>query len=483
MLANPAGRVAAFLPPDDPDPPPLVALALGPLIHASGQWSTLGTLLSGGTVVLYPDAALRRRRRCWTSSTAERVVALNLVGDAIARPLVDELEARPGRVGHVVAAAARLGREHPVRRREGPAARRAAVGPRADRRDRLVGVARAGGRGHDARRRPDAVAALHREGHDDGGRRRRCGRCPRAPGSSAGSPPPGASRSATTATPTARRARSSRSTGSRWSLPGDMATIDADGVVHLLGRGSFCINTGGEKVYPEEVEAVREVASARRRRGRRRRPRPALGRAGGRDRGAGEPDARPSTRCRSTAARTSRATRCRARCTSSTRCGGWRTARPTTVGPRDRPARGASAELIPTRSTRDDKDDDRDDPVGLRLVLGEARASPRRARRRGGRARPGPATVARAVNVSPGQLDGHLGVRRRRCGTSPDWSGAPPLDAAITRRSPSRVYTIGMTRSLPLFAPVVVSSSSGASANGPGGLAVVRPELLDHVAG
>jgi acyl-CoA synthetase (AMP-forming)/AMP-acid ligase II len=44
--------------------------------------------------------------------------------------------------------------------------------------------------------------------------------------------------------------------GVRWSLPGDMATIDADGTVHLLGRGSMCINTGGEKVYPEEVEAV-----------------------------------------------------------------------------------------------------------------------------------------------------------------------------------------------------------------------------------
>src|SRR5262249_28670076 len=44
--------------------------------------------------------------------------------------------------------------------------------------------------------------------------------------------------------------------GTRWSLPGDMATIDADGTVHLLGRGSMCINTGGEKVYPEEVEAV-----------------------------------------------------------------------------------------------------------------------------------------------------------------------------------------------------------------------------------
>jgi acyl-CoA synthetase (AMP-forming)/AMP-acid ligase II len=44
--------------------------------------------------------------------------------------------------------------------------------------------------------------------------------------------------------------------GRRWALPGDMATVDADGTIHLLGRGSMCINTGGEKVYPEEVEAV-----------------------------------------------------------------------------------------------------------------------------------------------------------------------------------------------------------------------------------
>ena len=42
----------------------------------------------------------------------------------------------------------------------------------------------------------------------------------------------------------------------RWVLTGDMATIDADGTINLLGRGSVCINTGGEKVYPEEVEGV-----------------------------------------------------------------------------------------------------------------------------------------------------------------------------------------------------------------------------------
>ncbi len=42
--------------------------------------------------------------------------------------------------------------------------------------------------------------------------------------------------------------------GRRYSIPGDYATIDADGTIRLLGRGSACINTGGEKVYPEEVE-------------------------------------------------------------------------------------------------------------------------------------------------------------------------------------------------------------------------------------
>ncbi|CAN0163422.1 unnamed protein product, partial [Phaeothamnion confervicola] len=42
--------------------------------------------------------------------------------------------------------------------------------------------------------------------------------------------------------------------GVRWSIPGDWAEVEADGTVRLFGRGSQCINTGGEKVYPEEVE-------------------------------------------------------------------------------------------------------------------------------------------------------------------------------------------------------------------------------------
>ncbi|WP_421095476.1 AMP-binding enzyme [Prescottella equi] len=44
--------------------------------------------------------------------------------------------------------------------------------------------------------------------------------------------------------------------GVRMAVLGDMGRVDADGPIVLLGRGSMCINTGGEKVFPEEVEAT-----------------------------------------------------------------------------------------------------------------------------------------------------------------------------------------------------------------------------------
>jgi fatty-acyl-CoA synthase len=52
--------------------------------------------------------------------------------------------------------------------------------------------------------------------------------------------------------------------GQRWSVPGDWAEVNADGTLKLLGRGSVCINTGGEKVFPEEVEeALKRHATVR----------------------------------------------------------------------------------------------------------------------------------------------------------------------------------------------------------------------------
>jgi acyl-CoA synthetase (AMP-forming)/AMP-acid ligase II len=50
--------------------------------------------------------------------------------------------------------------------------------------------------------------------------------------------------------------------GRRYTMPGDWATMEADGTLTLLGRGSQCINTGGEKVFPEEVEEALKTHSA-----------------------------------------------------------------------------------------------------------------------------------------------------------------------------------------------------------------------------
>jgi acyl-CoA synthetase (AMP-forming)/AMP-acid ligase II len=50
--------------------------------------------------------------------------------------------------------------------------------------------------------------------------------------------------------------------GRRFSISGDSAIVEADGTMTLLGRGSVCINSGGEKIYPEEVEAALKAHEA-----------------------------------------------------------------------------------------------------------------------------------------------------------------------------------------------------------------------------
>ncbi len=50
--------------------------------------------------------------------------------------------------------------------------------------------------------------------------------------------------------------------GVRYSVPGDYAKVDADGTIRLLGRGSVCINSGGEKIFPEEVEEALKTHGA-----------------------------------------------------------------------------------------------------------------------------------------------------------------------------------------------------------------------------
>ncbi len=253
---NPAQRLRAFLPADDPGPPQFVALALGPLMHASGQWSAIGTLLGGGKIVLY-DRPSVDMEHVLDLVQQEQVNSVNLVGDASARPLLDTLTSARGRWdtsslrligsgGSIFSADAKdaLMTELPsvvamvdgIGSSESPA-QAVAVTTRA-------GIAKPGvsltfAAKTDTMVVDDDLRPVAR-GTGIVGRLATRGRVPlgyyKDPD------------------------RSLRTfveiEGDRWSLPGDMATIDADGTVHLLGRGSLCINTGGEKVYPEEVEAV-----------------------------------------------------------------------------------------------------------------------------------------------------------------------------------------------------------------------------------
>ena len=253
VVENRAQRVGPFLPPGDPGPEQFVNLGLGPLMHAGGQWSALGTLLGGATCVLDPDRHLDLAR-VLDLIARERVVALNVIGDANARPLAELLEARPGEWD--LSSLLLLG--------SGGSMLSADVKVRLlDSVPSLLGVLEGLGssespvQGIAVTRRdapPSALAFTTRDTTvvlDDDLR-------PVAPGSGV------VGRVATTGRipigyhndPEKTAATFVTVGGVRYALPGDMATVEADGTLRLLGRGSLCINTGGEKVYPEEVEAA-----------------------------------------------------------------------------------------------------------------------------------------------------------------------------------------------------------------------------------
>jgi acyl-CoA synthetase (AMP-forming)/AMP-acid ligase II len=254
VVGNPAQRIRPFLPAGDPGPDQFVSLAVGPLMHASGQWSALGTLLGGGKVVLYDRASVDIEHVLDLIET-ERINAMNLVGDASARPLVAALQ-QPTRARDL-SSLRLLGSGGSILSGDAKAALMKEL-------PSVLAIVEGIGSSESP---AQAVAVTTRDGGlvssltftakaetivvDDDLRPlpRGSGRVGRL--ATRGRVPLGYYKDAD---------RSARTfveiDGVRWSLPGDMATIDEDGTVHLLGRGSLCINTGGEKVYPEEVEAV-----------------------------------------------------------------------------------------------------------------------------------------------------------------------------------------------------------------------------------
>jgi acyl-CoA synthetase (AMP-forming)/AMP-acid ligase II len=227
-------------------------LALAPLIHAAGGWTVMIYLFGGNRVVLWPGSL--DPAQVWRTIERERVTTTSAVGDAVIRPLLDSWEAldpKPdiGSLRMFSSGGAPL--SPAVRERflamfptiplndgygsseTGIQASRMFLGPTGDTPEPRFIASQAVVMDEDTHEPvPPGAKTV--------GRVARTGRIPLAYYND----------------PVKSADTFVEWNGRRWSITGDLGTVAADGTITLLGRGSICINTGGEKVQPEEVEAV-----------------------------------------------------------------------------------------------------------------------------------------------------------------------------------------------------------------------------------
>jgi acyl-CoA synthetase (AMP-forming)/AMP-acid ligase II len=231
--------------------PGIVALAIPPFMHASGHWLAFSNMFGGGTVVTLPGGHFEPAE-VWRLVEAERVNAIVVVGDAMARPLLDALAADPGRydLSSLMAVGSGGAVLSPSTKH-----RLAELLPGRIVAD-LFGSSETGQVGGE--QLADDPFGAPRLRVNDRTNVLDDSLQPVVPGSGvvgrlacAGHVPLGY-----LGDPVKTAATFVEAGGRRWSLPGDMATVGADGVITVLGRGTLSISTGGEKVFPDEVEAA-----------------------------------------------------------------------------------------------------------------------------------------------------------------------------------------------------------------------------------
>src|SRR5207244_4432362 len=222
-----------------------------PLMHGAAQWVALATFFGGATVILSPDTRLDAGRLAELIA-AEGATVVTIIGDAVGRPLADALHARPDLDVSAVRVILNSGATVSPPVKDDIMARM----PGAFVYD-TFGSSESGtfakstsGTGNTPAQgrfapREDAVV-LDEELQ------------PVQPGSGVVGR---LARSGAVALGYYNDPEKTAATfpvidGVRYIVTGDHATVEADGTVQVLGRGSACINSGGEKVYPDEVEAA-----------------------------------------------------------------------------------------------------------------------------------------------------------------------------------------------------------------------------------
>jgi acyl-CoA synthetase (AMP-forming)/AMP-acid ligase II len=230
-----------------------VTLSVVPLMHATGLFNSMGTLTVGGRVVLTKPGGLDPRH-VWELVGAQRVRTLVVAGNAVCQPLVVELLAAEAagqpydlsslesvtssgtvlsdRIKRALHERATVTITDAIASSEGGPFAYAVTSSVADLPSRFYPVA--------------ATRVLTAAG------------TPVVPGSGevgtlafGGSIPSGYYKDEAKTSATFRVVG-----GVRYTMPGDLATVEADGAIRFLGRGAGVINTGGEKVHPQEVEDI-----------------------------------------------------------------------------------------------------------------------------------------------------------------------------------------------------------------------------------
>lgn len=229
-----------------PDTPHQVALPIAPLMHGAALWTAISSLFAGHTLVLNPDSAFDAEK-IWSLVERERVNIMAIVGDAMGAPLIDALEAEPERWDlsslTYIGSGGAVFSEHLQQRFR---ARLPSIMITSSLGATETGVMGPGTRETDDGLmrydpRPDIAVVVDGTRLAEPGEVGTVARCGVVPVGYYGDPEKTA-------------ATFVKLGGVDYALGGDAARLEEDGSITVLGRGSTCINTGGEKVYPEEVE-------------------------------------------------------------------------------------------------------------------------------------------------------------------------------------------------------------------------------------
>lgn len=229
-----------------------VSMPACPLMHGTGMW--LGAFLpmfSGGAVVTISDLGLNPKN-VWQEVEKHKINSLVIVGDAFAKPLLDELKnakenSNPYQISSLRAMISSgvmwsseikdgLLAMHDMTLFDAMGSTEGGMGSSVSNREMPAKTAKFA-------LNPGVIVL------SDDGKEVKPGSDTMGKIGTSGLVPEGYFKDEKKSAETFKEIN-----GVRYSFPGDYATINADGTINLLGRGSNCINTAGEKVYPEEVE-------------------------------------------------------------------------------------------------------------------------------------------------------------------------------------------------------------------------------------